>query len=96
MARHRRKRRTSYVFKKKAGHWKRFRGNPFKKHIIRGRRALKHNVAMGFYDKTGKFHPIRARADYSEARVGGGGRRVKARGRKRKTTRRKRHSRRRK
>lgn len=56
MARHRRRRVTTYLFKKNAGHYKRFRGNPFKKHIVRGRRALKHNIVAGHYDASGKFH----------------------------------------
>lgn len=73
------------VFKKKNGRWTRFRGNPYKKHIIRGRNPLKHNIAMGFHDKDGNFHPIRSSPDYSPGRVG-------EKRAKRKTTRRKKHT----
>lgn len=69
MARHRHHRRrvTTYLFKKNAGHWKRFRGNPFKKHIVRGRRAVKHNIAAGHFDKSGKFHRRKNFAAYYDA-----------------------------
>lgn len=90
MAKHRHRRRTTYLFKKNAGHWKRFRGNPYKKHIIRGRNPFKRNIAEGFYDKAGKFHPIRSSPDYSPGRVGEG--RGKARATTKRTTRRKKHS----
>lgn len=37
----------------------------------RGRRVLK-NIAEGFVDSSGEFHPIRASADYDSRRTGEG------------------------
>ena len=51
MARH-----GTHVFKRNAGHWVHFKGNPFKKHHVRGRNPFKHNVAIGHYDSRGRFH----------------------------------------
>lgn len=84
MAHKRRARRRTYLFKKNAGHWKRFRGNPYKKHTIRGRNPFKRNIAEGFYDKAGTFHPIRHSSDYSRARVGEGTGRAKPKARRKK------------
>lgn len=84
---------TARLFKKKNGHWTRFRGNPFKKHIIRGRNPFKHNVAEGFYDKGGTFHPIRSSPDYSRKRAGEG---AVGKARTKRKTRRKKHSKKRK
>ena len=36
------------------------------------------NIAEGFYDRKGVFHPIRASSDYSSSRAGEGKRRRKA------------------
>jgi hypothetical protein len=36
-----------------------------------GTRRRMKNVAQGFYDNYGVFHPIRASKDYDESRVGG-------------------------
>ena len=41
-------------------------GNPRRKRGIRARR----NIAKGFHDSSGKFHPIRASFDYSPSRAG--------------------------
>lgn len=48
--------RRAVLFKKVGGHYVRFRGNPLKKHIVRGRNPFKRNIASGHYDATGKFH----------------------------------------
>src|SRR5579863_7900828 len=42
--------------------------------------ARAHNIAEGFYDPSGVFHPIRAAADYSERKAISGAR-TRARGR---------------
>jgi hypothetical protein len=42
-----------------------------------------HNVEMGFYDRKGTFHPIRASSDYSSGRAGEGRKKKKARKRRR-------------
>jgi hypothetical protein len=51
-----RARRRAYLFHRKGGSYKRFRGNPFKKHIVRGRNPFKKKVVLGHYDASGKFH----------------------------------------
>jgi hypothetical protein len=45
----------------------------------------RHNVAAGFYDDEGIFHPLRASYDYSESRAG------ETRKKKRKVGRKKKH-----
>lgn len=42
-------------------------------------RIIKRNIAAGFYDEDGQFHPIRASFDYSPGRVGEKGRAPKKR-----------------
>lgn len=46
-----------------------FFGQSQKKALANGRRYLR-NVAAGFYDDEGVFHPIRASYDYSAKRAG--------------------------
>lgn len=58
-----------------------FTGKSVKEAERIGTRALK-NIAEGFYDKKGIFHPIRHSADYSPAAAGETGRKK----RKKKTT----------
>lgn len=43
-----------------------------------------HNVEMGFYDKKGTFHPIRASSDYSGGRAGEGRKKKSRKAKKRK------------
>mgnify|MGYP001596291985 CR=1 FL=1 len=46
-----------------------FLGKSYKKALAAGRRYLR-NVAAGFYDADGVFHPIRASYDYKPSRAG--------------------------
>lgn len=65
-----------------------FFGKSYKKALSAGRRFLK-NIAAGFYDEDGVFHPIRASYDYSSSRAGESrGRTKKRAGRKKKARRR--------
>jgi|SRR5882672_824878 len=55
-----------------------------------GKRLKRRNIAEGFYDASGIFHPIRAAADYSRARAGETGRKAQTtRSKKRATAKRK-------
>lgn len=51
-----RRRNRAHLFKRRNGTWKHFRGNPFKKNIVRGQNALKHGIAVGHFDRKGRFH----------------------------------------
>jgi len=48
-----------------------FHGKSYKAANAAGRRYLR-NIAAGFYDADGVFHPIRASFDYSSKRAGEG------------------------
>lgn len=63
-----------------------FHGKSYRAANAAGRRYLR-NIAAGFYDSEGIFHPIRASHDYQPYRVGERGPRRKA---KRKAARRRR------
>lgn len=65
-----------------------FPGKSYKKALAAGRRYLK-NIAAGFYDEDGIFHPIRASYDYSPGRAGEA-RRRRPKAKKRTKTRRRR------
>lgn len=67
------------------------RGNPIGSATFFGRsrkaahaagRALLNNIAAGFYDEEGIFHPIRASFDYSARRAGEKARRRKRKGKR--------------
>lgn len=66
-----------------------FHGKSYKAANAAGRRYLR-NIAAGFYDEDGVFHPIRASYDYSPSRAGEKRRRAPKRRAKRKAARRRR------
>jgi len=55
--------------------------------IVRGRFVAnkgRRNIAAGFHDEEGQFHPIRASYDYDPGRAGESGRKRKAKAKKKK------------